>query len=157
MRAGGGSRNRGAGPKPGTLVTGTVVGQVRKGVLVEVGGTELLLPRSRWGVAADLLADAMYGQAVTVEVVAGAPGQPVGITRVGVERSLRQPRLMEGTFHLADGGRFEPADGSARFAARLLDQLDPSAGAGAAAGPAAWLVGAPFLGIRLIAPAPAVA
>ncbi len=147
-RGSGGRRPR--GPKPGTLVTAMVVGQARKGVLLEVAGSEILLARSRWGAAADLLADAMYGQAVTVEVVAGAPGQPVSLTRVGIERSLRQPRLIEGRFRLTDGGVFEPADGTAPFAARILDQLDASpfdARAGV------WSVGAPLLGVRLVEPA----
>ena len=146
-----GKRRGSGGPKAGTLVAAMVVGTARKGVLVEIGGVELLLPRSRWGAAADRLEGASYGMAVTLEVVAGAPGSPVSLSRLGVERSVRQPRAIEGRFRDLDGGRFEPADGSGPFAARILDRLGD--GVGALDGrQGAWEVGAPLLGVRLIAP-----
>ena len=129
-----------------------VVGTARKGVLVEVGAVELLLPRSRWGAAVDRLEGAGYGMAVTLEVVAGADGTQVTLSRLGVERSIRQPRTIDGRFRALDGGRFEPADGSAPFAARILDQLE--GGIGPLDGrEGTWEVGAPLLGVRLIAPA----
>lgn len=149
-----GRRSGPSGPKAGTLVTGIVVAQARKGVLVEVGGRELLLARTRWGAAADDLADASYGHPITVEVVAagggagGAAGGSLALTRIGVERSLRQPRTIEATFQLTDGGVLVPLDGSDRFAARLLDEVDPGRFDGRQG---SWAVGAPLLGVRLIA------
>ena len=117
----------GPGPKAGAIVTGIVVGQAKKGVLVELGSTELLLPRSKYGSAGDWIEDAGYGAAVTVEVVAD-PGTAggTGLTRVGIERSLRQPRPIDGRIERAGGGwRLVPADGTAAFPVVLLDHLDP--------------------------------
>lgn len=146
------ARGRGSGgPKAGTLVTAMVVASARKGVVVEVGGVELLLPRARWGAAVDRLDDAGYGMAVTLEVVGAAPGSPPVLSRIGVERSIRQPRTIEGCYRAAGGGRFEPADGSTPFSAHVLDRLDGDVAA--LEGQARrWEVGAPLLGVRLIAP-----
>lgn len=145
-------RGRGpAGPKVGSILTGTVVGQARKGVIVQVGGAELLLPRSRWGAAVDRLEEAMFGDAVTVEVVAAAGGDgPAGLTRVAIERSVRQPRAIDGRLRVAGAAcTLEPVDGSSPFAVHLLDVVDlvrfhDRSGT--------WLVGAPLLGVRLVTP-----
>lgn len=144
-------RGRGpAGPKVATIVTGTVVGQARKGITVQVGGAELLLPRSRWGAAVDRLEGAMYGDAVTVEVVAGGGGGPAGLSRVAIERSIRQPRAFEGRMRVAGAAcTLEPVDGSAPFAVHLLDVSDPTPFHGRSG---TWLVGAPLLGVRFVLP-----
>lgn len=145
-------RGRGpAGPKVGSIVTGTVVGQARKGVTVQVGGAELLLPRSRWGAAVDRLEDAMYGDAVTVEVVAAGGGDgPAGLSRVAIERSVRQPRAIEGRMRVsATACTLEPAGGSSPFAVHLLDVVDPARFHDRTG---TWLVGAPLLGVRFVVP-----
>ena len=121
---GGGRR---PGPKAGAIVTGVIVGQAKKGVLIELGSTELLLPRSKYGSAGDWIEEAGYGAAVTVEVVAD-PGTTggTGLTRVGIERSLRQPRGIDGRIERAGGGwRLIPADGTPALPVIVLDHLDP--------------------------------
>lgn len=139
-----------AGPKVGSILTGTVVGQARKGVMVQVRGAELLLPRSRWGAATDRLEDAMYGDAVTVEVVAGGGDGPAGLSRVAIERSVRQPRAIDGRLQVAGAAcTLEPADGSTAFAVHLLDVSDPSRFHDRIG---TWLVGAPLLGVRFVTP-----
>jgi hypothetical protein len=146
---GGGRR---PGPKAGAIVTGTIVGEAKKGVLVELGSTELLLPRSRYGSAADWIDDAGYGAAVTVEVVAD-PGAPrgTGLTRVGIERSLRQPRTIDGRLERAGGGwRLVPADATPAFPVVPLDHLDPDA---LARTTTRWQVGAVYRDSRFVFPA----
>jgi hypothetical protein len=129
-----------------------VVGEAKRGVLVELGTAELLLARSRWGAAADQIEAAGYGDALTVEVIA-APDQPGGtaLTRVGIERSFRQPRAIDGVLHRRGNGfELRPVDGSEPFAVLVLDRLDPDALAG---GERTWSVGAAHRGVRLLAPA----
>ena len=137
------------GPAVGTVVTGMVVGEAKKGVLVELGSVELLLPRSRFGTSDDLLGDAGYGSAVTVEVVA-TPEGGTALTRVGIDKSIRQPRVIVGTLRRSGAG-FDllPADGAERFAVVVLDRLAPDDLVGTER---SWLVGAPHRGIRLIEP-----
>ncbi|CAN5429183.1 hypothetical protein BH10ACT1_BH10ACT1_16340 [soil metagenome] len=144
----GGGRRRG-GPTVGAVVTGTIVGQAKRGVLVELGAVEVLLPRSRYGAASDRIEEAGYGDALTVEVVA-EPGQPggTGLSRVGIERSLRQPRAIAGTIR-RQGLGFElvPADGAAAFAVVLLDRFAAEELVGR---PGDWLVGAPHRDVRFV-------
>lgn len=139
------------GPAAGTIVTGMVVGEAKKGVLVELGAVELLLPRSRFGAATDQIADAGYGTALTVEVVTDAgPGSGTTLSRVGIERSTRQPRPIDGALRRKGTG-FElvPADGAPAFAVLVLDRLDPDALVGPVR---SWSVGAPHRGLRLVEP-----
>lgn len=140
---------RPGGPKVGSILTGTVVGQAKRGVMVELGSTEVLLPRARYGAGADRLEGAGYGDAVTVEVVAdpSSPGGS-GLSRVGIERSLRQPRPIEGTLR-RKGLAFEliPADGSAGFDVVLLDRFQAEGLVGRVA---TWSVGAPHRGVRFV-------
>ena len=128
-----------------------VVGQAKKGVLVELGSQELLLPRSRYGAAATQIEEAGYGLPLTVEVVDGSgPEAPLGLSRVAIERSIRQPREIDGELHQAGRGfHLAPVDGSAAFAVLVLDRLDPEALVGH---PRAWSVGAPYRAVRLISP-----
>jgi hypothetical protein len=133
----------------GTILTGMVVGEAKKGVLVELGSIELLLPRSRFGTSGDRLVEAGYGAAVTAEVVA-TPEGGTALTRVGIDKSVRQPRPIEGVLRRQGSGlELVPLDGSAAFAVLVLDRLDPDALVGP---PRTWEVGAPYRGIRLIAP-----
>lgn len=129
-----------------------VVGEAKKGVRIELGSTELLLPRSRWGAASDRIAEATYGTAVTVEIIE-APDQAGGtaLSRVALDRSIRQPRRMDGQLRRRGSG-FElvPADGSSAFRALVLDRLDPDSLVG---GPRSWLVGALYRDLRLVEPA----
>ncbi|MCU1369079.1 MAG: hypothetical protein JWO77_273 [Ilumatobacteraceae bacterium] len=130
------------------------VGTAKKGVLVELGTTELLLARSRFGAASDRIEAAGYGDALTVEVVE-APDAPGGtaLSRVGIERSIRQSRVIHGALHRKGSGfELRPADGSAPFAALVLDRLDPDALVGT---DRPWSVGAPYRDIRMIEPADA--
>lgn len=129
-----------------------VVGEAKKGVLVELGSTELLLARSRWGAASDRIAEAGYGDALTVEVVADPGGEGTALDRVGIERSIRQPRAIDGTLR-RQGSGFElcPADGSTAFAVIVLDRLQPDSLVG---DERSWSVGAPHRAIRLVEPAP---
>lgn len=153
---GGGSRsNRGSrvpkGPKVGAILTGTIVGQTAKGVLVELGSSELLLARSRYGAAADRIEESGYGDALTVEVVAGGPGDGPGLSRVGIERSLRQPRSIAGKLRREGGGFvLVPGDGSPAFAVSVLDLRDPDGLVGRSL---EWSVGAPYRGVRFVEPA----
>lgn len=135
------------GPIPGSILTGMIVGQAKKGVTVELGSTELVLPRAKYGASADRIEGSMYGDALTVEVVADQSGpNGIGITRVGIERSMRQPRPIDGRLERSgDGFRVVPADGSDPFAVVVVDQADPDALVGA---DATWHVGAPHRGQR---------
>jgi hypothetical protein len=129
-----------------------IVGEAKRGVLIELGARELVLPRSRYGAGADRIEAAGYGEPLTVEVVA-APDQPGGIalTRVGIERAVRQPRRIEGALQREGTGfRLAPVDGSPAFAVLVLDHLDPSSLVGITR---PWEVGAPYRDLRLIAPA----
>lgn len=144
-------RGRPKGPKAGSILTGMVVGEAKKGVLIELGSTEMLLARNRWGAASDRIEAAGYGDALTVEVIA-APDQPAGtaLTRVGIERSFRQPRTIDGALHRQGGGfELRPADGSAAFAALVRDRLDPDSLVGEER---SWAVGARHRDVRLIEP-----
>jgi hypothetical protein len=135
----------------GTIATGMIVGQAKRGVLVELGASELLLPRSRFGAAGDRIEEATYGEPLTVEVVA-EPGRPdaTGLSRVGIERSVRQPRAIEGRLR-RQGAGFElvPADGSEPFVVVLLDRADPEAVLGVER---SWAVGAPYRDRRFVLP-----
>lgn len=148
-RPGGGRRSGPKGPPVGTIRTGMVVGQAKKGVLVDVRGTELLLARARFGAAAAQIEEAMYGDGLTIEVVAD-PGAPGGsaLSRVGIERSVRQPRRIEGIL-VRDGSSFRlaPSDGSSPFAVEVLDHLEPTRLLGRQA---AWAVGAPYRDRRFV-------
>ena len=128
-----------------------VVGTAKRGVQVEVGATERVLARTRYGAAAGRI-DAMgYGEALTLEVVA-APDQPGGValSRVGIERSIRQAREIDGVLARRGAGfELRPSDGSPAFAAMVLDVLDPGPLLG---GERRWSVGAPYRGLRLIEP-----
>jgi hypothetical protein len=139
-RSGGGRQPK--GPKVGSILTGMIVGQAKKGVMVELGSSEILLPRTKYGAAADRIEEAMYGDALTVEVVADQSGPSgIGLTRVGIERSLRQPRSIDGRLERSGSGfRLVPSDGSDPFAVVVLDQADPDALVGTNL---AWHVGAP--------------
>lgn len=148
MAARQGSR-RPKGPAVGTILTGMVVGEAKKGVLVELGSVELLLPRSRFGTSGDLLGEAGYGTAVTVEVVA-TPEGGTALTRVGIDKSIRQPRTIVGTLRRSGAGfDLVPADGAERFAVVVLDRLTPDDLVGTER---PWLVGAPHRDLRLIEP-----
>jgi hypothetical protein len=133
----------------GSIVTGTIVGEAKRGVLVELGASELVLPRSRYGAASDRIEGASYGDALTVEVVADPSGPGgVGLSRVGIERSIRQPRAIDGRLR-RQGAGFElvPSDGGDPFAVVLLDRAEPEAVAGAEA---TWSVGAPYRDRRFV-------
>jgi hypothetical protein len=139
------------GPAVGTVLTGMIVGQAKKGVLVELGAIELLLPRSRYGAAADRIEEAGYGEALTVEVVAGPDGSGPGLTRVAIERSFRQPRSIDGVLRRQGSGfLLAPDDGGDAIAVLVLDRLDSDALVGTST---TWSVGAPYRGVRLVAPA----
>jgi hypothetical protein len=126
-----------------------VVGEAKKGVLVELGAAELLLPRSRFGASGDQLADAGYGTPVTVEVVA-TPEGGTALTRVPIDRSVRQPRSIDGTMRRAGPGFvLAPSDDSPAFAVLVLDRLALDELAGTER---SWRVGAPHRGLRLIEP-----
>lgn len=146
---GSGPRRGPTGPPVGTIRTGMVVGQAKKGVLVELRGTELLLGRARYGAAAGRIEEAMYGDGLTVEVVAD-PGAPGGtaLSRVGIERSVRQPRRMEGTL-VRDGSSFTlvPSDGAPPFPVEVLDDREPARLLGRASW---WAVGAPYRDRRFV-------
>ena len=119
--------------------------------MVELGATEVLLARSRFGAAADQIEGAGYGDPLTVEVVADAtsPGA-IGLSRVGIERSLRQPRSMSGRL-ARDGAAFTlvSLDGVPPLVVFPLDRftsepLDPSVDR--------WLVGAVYRDRRFVLP-----
>ncbi|QXC61919.1 hypothetical protein KSP35_03590 [Aquihabitans sp. G128] len=116
---------------------------------VELGGAELLLARSRWGAAADQIEAMGYGDALTVEVVAD-PGGGTGLSRVAIERSVRQPRAIEGELRRA-GPDLElvPADGSPPFTVVLLDRFAVEAEA-LAGRSGSWAVGAPHRAVRFV-------
>ena len=66
------------GPRPprlevGSIVTGTIVGATKRGVVVDLGASEVVLPRSRYGVAGDRLVH-----------VQGPRGVLTGRTRYGL-------------------------------------------------------------------------
>lgn len=146
-------RGRPKGPAAGSILTGMVVGEAKKGVLVELGAAELLLARSRYGASVDQIEQGGFGAPLTVEVVA-APDHPGGsaLTRVGIDRSFRQPRRIEGALRRQGSGFvLVPADGSAAFAVVVLDRLDPDALVGASR---SWSVGAPHRDLRLVSPEP---
>ena len=119
--------------------------------MVELGATEVLLARSRFGAAADQIEAAGYGDPLTVEVVADAasPGG-IALSRVGIERSLRQPRAMGGRL-ARDGAAFTlvPLDGAPPLVVFPLDRL-----ASAPLDPAVdrWLVGAVYRDRRFVLP-----
>lgn len=119
--------------------------------MVELGSSELLLARSRYGAAADRIEAAGYGDALTVEVIAGGPGDGPALTRVGIERSLRQPRTISGRLRREGGGFvLVPDDGPPAFAVSVLDRRDPDGLAGPTRD---WSVGAPYRGVRFVEPA----
>lgn len=154
QRAGGSQGPRGPkGPKVGAIVTGMVVGHVKKGVVVELGSTELVLARSRVGTSVDRIEGSSYGDAFTVEVAADPERRGgLALTRVGIDRSLRQPRPIEGRLRREGAGfMLAPADGSPAFAAFVLDRLDPDSFDGVST---AWLVGAPYRDLRFVQPDP---
>jgi hypothetical protein len=131
-----------------------VVGTAKRGVQVEVGATERVLARTRYGAAAGRIDSMGYGDALTLEVVAD-PDQPGGValSRVGIERSIRQAREIDGVLARSGTGfELRPADGSAAFAVVVLDVLDPGSLLG---GEQRWSVGAPYRGLRLIEPSDA--
>ncbi|MGN6693070.1 MAG: hypothetical protein ACTHN0_02750 [Aquihabitans sp.] len=143
-------RGRPKGPAVGSILTVMVVGEAKKGVLVELGSHELLLPRSRYGAAGDRIEEAGYGTPLTVEVVAGPGGDGVGLSRVSIERSFRQPRLMEGTLRRAGSGFvLAPGEGAQPFAVLVLDRLAPDELVGTER---PWLVGAPYRDLRMVEP-----
>ncbi|WP_426572805.1 hypothetical protein [Aquihabitans sp. McL0605] len=130
----------------GTIVTGMVVGLVKRGVTVELGSAEGQLDRSRYG-AADQLDEAVYGDALTVEVISNEGGQ-IGLSRVAIDRSLRQPRPRSGRLEHRDGGLvLVPADGAEPFPVVVLDCRDPSA---LERQDRTWLVGAPVKGRQFV-------
>jgi hypothetical protein len=142
------------GPRPprlavGAILTGVVLGEAKRGVLVELGAVELVLPRSRYGAAADRIEGASYGAALTVEVVADPSGPGgVGLSRVGIERSVRQPRAIDGRLRRQGAGiELVPADGGDPFEVVLLDRAEPEVAAGAEG---TWSVGAPYRGRRFV-------
>lgn len=144
-----GGARRPTGPLVGAILTGTLVGHTRKGVMIELGATEALLPRARYGAAADRLEDAMFGEAVTVEVVADH-GHPsgIGLSRIPIERSLRQPRSIDGRLVRSGAGlELVPADGSSSFAVVVVDRHQTEELADT---DGTWLVGAPHGGCRLV-------
>ena len=130
-------------------MTGTIVGQAKRGVMVDIGSIEIVLPRSKFGAAADRIEGSGYGDALTVEVVADPSGPGgVGLTRVGIERSLRQPRPIDGRLERRGSGCvLTPSDGSPSFPVVVLDRSDLDAIAG---GAATWLVGAPHRNVRFV-------
>ena len=150
--AGGGTergRRRPKGPLVGTVRTGMVVAQAKKGVLVELGGTELLLARARYGAAADRIEALGYGDALTVEVVAD-PGQSggAGLSRVAIERSVRQPRQIEGELRRRGFDLLlAPSDGSPPYPVVVLDRAEVEDLVGTVG---RWFVGAPHRGVRFV-------
>lgn len=134
---------------PGTVATGMVVAEAKRGVLVEVKGVELLLPRSRFGAAADRIAEASYGTPLTVEVVAeSGPDGGVGLSRTAIERSVRQPRPIAGHLRRSGSGvELVPTDGGEPLAVVLLDQPPGEALPG---GARPFAVGAPYRGLRFV-------
>ncbi len=148
-RGGGGGRPK--GPKVGSILTGMIVGQAKKGVMVELGSTELLLPRAKYGAAADRIEESMYGDALTVEVVADQQSGGVGLTRVGIERSLRQPRPITGRIRREGAGFvLVPDDRSGPMDIVVLDRTDADDLIGEVR---PWLVGATYRGRRFAVPA----
>lgn len=144
----GGGRPR--GPKVGSILTGMVVSQAKRGVLVELGAAEVLLPRARYGTAADQIEAAGYGDALTVEVVADAGPAGTGLSRVGIERSLRQPRPIVGRLERAGSGlALVPSDGSSTIPVVVLDVREPDALVGTEG---TWSVGAPYRDLRFVVP-----
>lgn len=144
-------RSRGrTGPPVGSLRTGVVIGQAKRGVSLDLGGVDVVLERVRYG-AASWIDDATYGTPLTVEVVEGRMGA-VGpaVSRVGVERALRQPRSIAGTLGRSGGAwALVPSDGAAALPALVidrlhLDDLDGRSGT--------WSVGAVHRGVRLVLP-----
>jgi hypothetical protein len=133
----------------GSILTGIIVGEAKRGVLVELGTVELLLPTARFGAAKDRIEAAGYGDALTVEVVVDA-SQPggVGLGRTGIERSIRQPRAIGGRLRRQGAGvELVPSDGSEPFAVVVLDQLAVEALVGPER---SWWVGAPYRGHRFV-------
>lgn len=146
-----GARRRPTGPPVGSIATGMVVGQAKRGVLVELGAAELLLPRSKYASATDRIEEMGYGDALTVEVVAD-PGQPggAGLSRVGIERSVRQPRPIEGELRRDDAGvLLAPSDGSASIPVVLLDRGAVEVGLLVGTSDQ-WMVGAPHRDRRFV-------
>lgn len=136
------------GPAVGSILTGMIVGQAKKGVMVELGSVEVLLPRSRYGAASDRIEEAGFGDALTVEVVADAGPGGIGLTRIGIERSLRQPRPIPGALRRQGRGlALVPDDGTGAFAVVVLDRADPDSLTGAVR---TWLVGAAHRGVRFV-------
>lgn len=128
-----------------------VVGQAKRGVLVELGSTEVLLPRARYGAAGDRIEELGYGDPLTVEVVAD-PSQPGGtsLSRVAIERSVRQPRPVDGELRRSDAGVVVvPADGSVPIPVVLLDRstIDVGLLVGTVD---RWWVGAPHRDVRFV-------
>lgn len=133
----------------GSIRTAIVVSQAKRGVVVELGAREMLLPRTRYGTAADHIEGVGYGDALTVEVVAD-PGRPggIGLSRIGIERSLRQPRAIEGIVRRC-GAVLELAasDGVAPVAVVIVDQQDVEGLLGTTR---RWLVGSSFRDLRFL-------
>ncbi len=118
--------------------------------MVDVGGLDLLLPRSRWGAAVDRLEAVGYGDAVSVEVVAGGGDGPPRRSVPRRRSSVRSASRGRSTGVLRVAGAactLEPVDGAEPFAVHLLDVADPS-GYHGRTGP--WPVGAPLLGVRVV-------
>jgi len=135
----------------GSILTGMIVGQAKKGVMVELGATELLLPRAKYGAAADRIEESMYGDALTVEVVADQQSGGVGLTRVGIERSLRQPREIAGRLRREGAGFvLVPDDGSEPIDVVVVDHADVDELVGDTA---TWLIGATYRDRRFVIPA----
>jgi hypothetical protein len=133
----------------GSIITGTIVGEAKRGVLVELGSAELLLPTARFGAAKDRIEAAGHGDALTVEVIVDA-GQPggVGLSRTEIERSVRQPRAIGGRLRRQGAGvELVPANGGEPFAVVVLDQLAVEALVGPER---SWWVGAPYRAHRFV-------
>ncbi|WP_421120155.1 hypothetical protein ACE2AJ_02080 [Aquihabitans daechungensis] len=151
--AGSGGGGRPKGPKVGSILTGMIVGQAKKGVMVELGSTEILLPRAKYGAAADRIEESMYGDALTVEVVADQQSGGVGLTRVGIERSLRQPREIAGRLRREGAGFvLVPDDGSGPIDVVVLDRTDVDDLVGDRT---SWMVGATYRDRRFVVPSEA--
>lgn len=144
-----GGQGRSSRPTVGSIRTALVVGHARRGVVVELGDDEVLLPRTRYGTAADHIEGVGYGDVLTVEVVAD-PGRPggIGLSRIGIERSLRQPRTIAGIVRRRDAGlELAASDGAAPFAVVILDHQDVE---GIVATTRRWLVGASYRDLRFL-------
>ncbi len=139
------------GPAVGSIVTGMFVGEVKRGVTIEIGSIEAFLPKSRFG-AADRLDEAMYGDPLTVEVVTNDAGR-IELSRVAIDRSMRQPRERVGSIERRDGGVvLVPADGGDTLPVIVLDRTDITALERTSR---SWLVGAPLKGHQFVLPADA--